>query len=60
MSNMKVLWTRGGTLLKTMMKLSRYNANGTTHSRGIAARSVDRYVVTPNSKLAGINASAIQ
>jgi hypothetical protein len=43
-----------------MTNVSKYSASGTTQSNGTAATSVERYVVTPRSKLDGTDASATQ
>ena len=44
---------------KTRPKLSKYNAKGKTHSKGVEATSVETYDVTLNIKLEGTNANAI-
>src|SRR6185437_3011531 len=54
------LCTEAGIREKTRMKLSKYNASGATHSRGMEAMSVVIYVVAPSIRLDGTNARITQ
>src|SRR5438309_1751997 len=54
-----MFWVRVEMTPKTTMKVSRYRARGSTQRRGMAARSVVMYVVTPSIRLEGTIASAI-
>src|SRR5438045_3319322 len=53
-------WPTMGAREKAITNVIRYTVNGTTHSRGTAARSIVTYVVSPNIRLEGTKASTTQ